>query len=35
VTRARAASVDVALGDVVSLVKERVQEDALLGDVPA
>ena len=31
VTRATANSVDVALGDVLALVKERVQEDALLG----
>jgi prolyl-tRNA synthetase len=30
VTRATASSVDVALNEVVALVKERVQEDALL-----
>jgi prolyl-tRNA synthetase len=35
VTRATASSVDVALGDVVALVKERVQEDALLAAVEA
>ena len=29
-TRATATSVDVALNEVVALVKERVQEDALL-----
>ena len=33
VTRATATSVDVALNDVVALVKERVQEDALLTEV--
>jgi len=33
VTRATATSVDVALPDVVALVKERVQEDALLTAV--
>jgi prolyl-tRNA synthetase len=35
VTRATATSVDVAVGDVVAHLKERVQEDALLGNVPA
>jgi prolyl-tRNA synthetase len=35
VTRATAASVDVALNEVVALVKERVQEDALLLTVGA
>jgi prolyl-tRNA synthetase len=35
VTRATSASVDVALGDVVALVKERVAEDALLTAVEA
>jgi len=35
VTRATATSLDVSLSDVVALLKERVQEDALLGDVPA
>jgi prolyl-tRNA synthetase len=35
VTRATASSVDVALGDVVALVKERVAEDALLTAVEA
>jgi hypothetical protein len=33
VTRATAASVDIALHDTVVLVKERVKEDALLTDV--
>jgi prolyl-tRNA synthetase len=33
VTRATATSVDVALADVAALVKERVQEDALLNTV--
>jgi prolyl-tRNA synthetase len=33
VTRATSTSVDVALGDVVALVKERVAEDALLTAV--
>jgi prolyl-tRNA synthetase len=33
VTRATASSVDVALNEVVALVKERVQEDALLTAV--
>jgi prolyl-tRNA synthetase len=35
VTRATATSVDVALNDLVALVKERVQEDALLTEVGA
>ena len=35
VTRARASSVDVALSDVVALVKTRVEEDALLTAVGA
>ncbi len=35
VTRATSTSVDVALGDVVALVKERVAEDALLTAVEA
>ncbi|MGA2887492.1 MAG: proline--tRNA ligase [Terracidiphilus sp.] len=35
VTRATATSVDVALQDVVALVKERVEEDGLLGTVGA
>ena len=35
VTRATSASVDVALGDVLALLKERVQEDALLNAVEA
>jgi len=35
VTRATATSVDVALNDAVALVKERVQEDALLTAVEA
>ena len=35
VTRATATSVDVALNDLVALVKERVQEDALLTEVEA
>jgi len=35
VTRATATSVDVALGDVVALVKARVEEDALLTSVEA
>jgi prolyl-tRNA synthetase len=35
VTRATATSVDVALNDLVALVKERVQEDALLTAVEA
>jgi prolyl-tRNA synthetase len=35
VTRATATSVDVALKDAVALVKERVQEDALLTAVEA
>jgi hypothetical protein len=30
VTRATSTSVDVALPDVVALVKERIEEDALL-----
>ena len=33
VTRAKSTSVDVAIADVLALVKERVQEDALLNDV--
>ncbi|MGB8258823.1 MAG: His/Gly/Thr/Pro-type tRNA ligase C-terminal domain-containing protein, partial [Terracidiphilus sp.] len=33
VTRATASSVDVALADVVALVKERIQEDLLLEEV--
>ncbi len=35
VTRATSTSVDVALGEVVALVKERVEEDALLEAVGA
>jgi len=35
VTRATSTSIDVALSDVVTLVKERVQEDALLTAVGA
>jgi prolyl-tRNA synthetase len=35
VTRATSTSVDVALGDVVALVKTRVEEDALLTSVEA
>jgi prolyl-tRNA synthetase len=35
VTRATATSVDVALNDLVALVKERIQEDALLTEVGA
>jgi prolyl-tRNA synthetase len=35
VTRATASSVDVALNEVVALVKVRVEEDALLGTVGA
>jgi prolyl-tRNA synthetase len=35
VTRATASSVDVALSDVVALLKERVEEDALLTAVGA
>ena len=35
VSRAKSSSVDVALSDVVALVKERVQEDALLTQVDA
>jgi prolyl-tRNA synthetase len=35
VTRATATSVDVALNEVVALVKERVEEDALVAEVPA
>jgi prolyl-tRNA synthetase len=35
VTRATTTSVDVALGDVVALVKTRVEEDALLTSVEA
>jgi prolyl-tRNA synthetase len=35
VTRATATSVDVALNEVVALVKERVEEDALVNEVPA
>ena len=35
VTRATATSVDVALHEAVALVKERVQEDALLTAVEA
>jgi prolyl-tRNA synthetase len=32
VTRSRSASADVAIGEVVALVKERVQEEGLLGN---
>ncbi len=35
VTRAASTSVDVAIGDVLALLKERVQEDALLTEVTA
>ena len=35
VTRANTTSVDVALNEIVALVKERVQEDALLTAIPA
>jgi prolyl-tRNA synthetase len=35
VSRAKSSSVDVALSDVLALVKERVQEDALLTQVDA
>ena len=35
VTRATSTSVDVALDEVVALVKERVEEDALLTAVGA
>jgi prolyl-tRNA synthetase len=35
VTRATSTSVDVAIGDVLALLKERVQEDALLTEVVA
>ena len=35
VTRATSMSVDVALNEVVALVKERVEEDALVTEVPA
>jgi prolyl-tRNA synthetase len=35
VTRATATSVDVALNEVVALVKERIEEDALLTEVEA
>ncbi len=35
ITRATSTSVDVALGDVLALVKERVEEDALLEAVGA
>ncbi len=35
VTRATATSVDVALDEVVALVKQRVEEDGLLGAIPA
>jgi prolyl-tRNA synthetase len=35
VTRSAATSVDVALADVVALVKERVEEDGLLGTASA
>jgi prolyl-tRNA synthetase len=35
VTRATATSVDVALNEVVALVKERVEEDALVTEVQA
>jgi len=35
VTRATSTSVDVGLGDVVALLKERVEEDALLTAVGA
>ena len=34
VTRATSISVDVPLNEVVALVKERVQEDALLTEIP-
>jgi len=32
VARAKAASVDVGLGEVLALVKERIEEERLLGD---
>jgi prolyl-tRNA synthetase len=35
VTRATATSVEVTLNEVVALVKERVEEDALVAEVPA
>jgi len=35
VTRATSTSADIALNDVVALVKERVEEDALATEVPA
>jgi prolyl-tRNA synthetase len=35
VARATATSVDVALDEVVALVKQRVEEDGLLGAIPA
>jgi len=34
-TRATGASVDVALPDVLALIKERIEEDALLTSVEA
>jgi prolyl-tRNA synthetase len=34
VTRAKSSSVDVALGDVLATLKERVREDALLTGIP-
>jgi hypothetical protein len=35
VTRSTATSVDVALNEVVAFVKERVEEDALLTEMPS
>jgi prolyl-tRNA synthetase len=35
VTRSTAISVDVALNEVVAFVKERVEEDALLTEMPS
>jgi prolyl-tRNA synthetase len=34
VTRAKSASVDVALADVLAVLKERIREDALLTEIP-
>jgi prolyl-tRNA synthetase len=34
VTRAKSASVDVGLADVLAVLKERIQEDALLTEIP-
>jgi hypothetical protein len=35
VTRATTTSVDVALTDVLALLKERIEEDALLTEIEA